>query len=70
MTDLLTKENLKAKLREDVKAAGGALKWLKKHDMSSQKYVAHMYDNGDAATFPETLRILGYQPVTMYAPHP
>lgn len=64
--DLATAAELKAALRKAVADAGGAKKWLKLHGLSRNNYVAHMYDNGDAATLPETLSVLGYRQVVRY----
>lgn len=63
--ELLTAAELKVLLREAVADAGGAKAWLRKHKMI-ESHIHHMFTNGDAATLPNVLRELGYEPVTMY----
>jgi hypothetical protein len=62
---LLTPQDLKAILKAAVEAAGGAKKWSKKNGVSMD-YALHMLANGDAATLPNVLRAIGYEPVTRY----
>lgn len=70
MAELFTGAELQAMLREDVAAAGGAKKWLRKHKVSGCDHILHMVANGDAATLDDILRVLGFTRVVRYEPVP
>lgn len=67
MTEIFTLEEVKFYMRDEVRAAGGAKKWLRKHKLRNQfDHVLHMVENGDAATSPPILDALGFRRITRY----
>lgn len=65
MTGLLTQKDIEQRLREEVKAAGGAKKWCRKNNVS-MNHALHMVENGSAATLDKILDVLGLEKVTRY----
>lgn len=69
MSELFTQQEIEAHLRDEVREAGGAKKWLKRHKLGSQfDHVLHMVENGSAATLPRIQYALKFKTVIMYAP--
>lgn len=67
MSELFTEKEVQAYMRNEVYAAGGAKKWLKKNNMTFN-HAIHMIENGDAATLDRVLDVLGFRRVTRYEP--
>ena len=66
--EMLTVEQIRAELREAVSAAGGAVKWLRKHNLTSRyRHVPHMVEDGRIAADDCVLKALGYRKVQAFA---
>lgn len=66
MPELISEREIQARLRFEVKTAGGAKKWLRKHKITGHDHVEHMISDGRAATFPDVMRALGFQRVVLF----
>lgn len=64
MPELFTREEVQKVLREAVRDAGGAKKWLRKHKLC--QYNLHMIEDGRGATLPGVLEALGFRKVDRY----
>jgi hypothetical protein len=68
VTELFTEAEVEARLREEVSAAGGAKKWLKKNKVAGCSQVLHMIEDGRGATLGAILPVLGFKRVVRYEP--
>ena len=69
MAELFTLEEVERCMREAVRDAGGAKKWLRKKKLGTQyDHVLHMIEDGRAATLTGMLAHVGFERVNMFKP--
>lgn len=61
-----TEDEVRRHLRDQVAAAGGARKWLRKHKLSGFDHVLHMIEDGRLGTDERLLSVLGFKRVVLY----
>lgn len=60
-----TIDEIEQKLRDDVRAVGGAVKYNRKHKLY-MTHSLHMLDNGSAASLPNVLEVLGLKQIRCF----
>ena len=66
MPELFTRKELQDELRDAVKQAGSAKKFLRKHKLYGYDHALHMIENGTAATRPDVMMALGFRAVERF----
>jgi patatin-like phospholipase/acyl hydrolase len=63
LAELFTRAECEKHFREEVAAAGGAKKWLRKNHVIGMDHVHHMIDGGTYFDNPQVLQALGLKRV-------